>query len=58
MSDNKNSNKNFETAIVKLDFLRGDEENFKDAVSKLNDKLNETIENTETVQLAKEQKSK
>ena len=58
MSDNKNSNKNFETAIVKLDFLRGDEEHFKDAVSKLNDKLNETIENTETVQLAKEQKSK
>lgn len=54
MSDNKK----FEDAIVKLDFLRSDENNFKDAVSKLNDKLNNSDKNVETVNLAKDQKSK
>ncbi len=54
MSDNKK----FEDAIVKLDFLRSDENNFKDAVSKLNDKLNNSDKSAEATKFAKDQKSK
>ena len=54
MSDNKK----FEDAVVKLDFLRGNEESFKDAISKLDDKLNNSTETENTINITKDQKSK
>lgn len=55
MSDN---NKNFEDAIVKLDFLRGSEENFEDAISQLESKLNNPAEKTNTINFTKNQNTK
>lgn len=52
------NNKNFEEAIVKLDFLRGSEDNFKDAVSKLENKLNTSNETSKTINITKNQNSK